>query len=419
MKNKLVYVFLGLLLIGCSAEETLKNINEKKDANTANKPLKRGGKRALVIKHGWDVSPLWWPFDKSKGDPQAYIDEVNNSPYDGIVLSASGNVKVSENAFSSKKIDPSAFTKEFGHIDESTFPEKHNFVRMSVSNNYKINKNESPYEGDNLKNLLENTKYFAIAAQNAGIKGIMFDNENNNKIDGPNGDRISDPNKYIWRWDENDSYSICPGKSITECEEVLFQAGRKFMGTLLTHWDDIKIMPLFGIWTGSEEYWEYAIANTPHKYTWYNRNTLGHKFLLGMFSELTMRKKYWDENHLAEYIDGGEIYGMKDPNTYRAMANYIRYGITADNNPLFPHYLKEPYQEDMKTGFGVYDFRDGLFGVPPYKPNDFKQAISGALYECDYLWIYPEQHDWWSKDNYYHPKKPVTKEWLDILEILE
>lgn len=417
MKKMITLVFLGLLLIGCSANEVLENETQSINGTDARNPNK-----ALVIKHGWDIPIMWRAYDKSLGaDPEAFEKEINESPYDGVVLSAG---YVSEHVFSSKPVNTARIYNNFSFVNESTFPNKHNFVRISVHNNYKIDKTKSPYEGKNLKNLLNNIKHFTIAAKNAGFKGIMLDNENINKVPGPKGFLITDPNKYIWRWSENDDHNICPGKTPEECEKILFEAGRKFMGTILNEWDDVKIMPLFGIWTGSEAYWDYAIEKTPHKYTWYNKNTLGHKFLLGMFSELTMRKKYWGTAHNAEYIDGGEIYGMKSSSTYADMANYLRYGITANSNPLFPFYLKKPYQDNMKTGFGVFEFRDELFDVPQYTPEQYAEAIRGSLYQSHYVWLYTEMHDWWKHDNNDWPKfnpdrgtkGPVTEEWKDAIK---
>ncbi len=344
---------------------------------------------AVIIKHGLDI-----PIISLAINNPDFITEVENSPYDGVVFAAGD---VSSDVFSGNTVSQSDINAAFGSMSSNTFSrEMQNFIKMNVFENI----GTAPYEGQHLNTLLDNVKRFAKASKNAGFVGIAFDNE-------------SYYNNNNWGWSETDSESICPGKTREECGEIVKNAGYKFGNAILEEWNTVKFMPFFGIWLRNQQSYDVIMANSSHN-NWYDENMLEAEFLVGVFKAIIERKE-WDETSTAEYMNGGEIYSIETRQQFATIANHLKNELPFQA-PQFSDDLRQPYADNVKISFGIYDFDSNLFDIPPYSAEKFVTTAINAAQEADYVWLYNEMYDFWTYDGNDWPTEKAPQEWLDELK---
>lgn len=335
----------------------------------------------IVIKYGWDV-----PIVTRLSHPE-FVQEINNSPYDGLVF----NARKASWSFTGEEILLGTFEKELSQLKKTKFSRPmQNFLVMHV------NEVKGGFGGPNHKTFVENMRRLGKAAGKSNLAGIVFDNEVYRRD--------------CWKWTD-DPNGNARGLSRKEYGQEAYKAGYEMMQAILEGWPDVKVISFFGIWLHDPEAWKeikkFARAND-----WSNPNKVTGEFLAGMFSAIHETK--------AEFIDGGEIYGILKSENFKKAAKYLRHELPK-TSPFLPDELRKGYEKEVKIAFGLYDFRDGIFGIPPRTPEQWANTIKAAQPHADYIWLYTEIHDWWLKDGYDHPRKdtrpttvgPVTKEWLD------
>lgn len=395
MKN-LFRNLLVLTLIACISYSCSKDTNTTGDGNNnSGNGNGNGGEDtdttsttkpdALIIKHGWDV-PTIRSLQSDK-----FIEEVNNSPFDGVIFSAK---LASREAFSGDSLSQTVIDDEFKDMTPSTFSRPmHNYVRIHVDTI------KGGFNTKNINTFANNFKRFAKAAKAAGFEGIAFDNE----------DYWADP----WVWSENASENLaCPGLTREECGQSAYNAGRVMMNAILDEWEDVHFMPFFGIWLRNEASWDVIMAHSPGN-NWYNANKVEAEFLVGAYSAIHDRKTE-NPSIKAKFIDGGETYGMRKREDFKAIADHYRTELPATSKH-FPDRLRQSYADNVAIAFGIYDFRDGLFGVPTLTPNECKEMIMNGKKEAEYLWFYPELHDWWEHDDNFWPQVYAPDDWRTAL----
>lgn len=379
MSKKLILFCFYIVLSSCNSGS---NSNTEPEVIAENNSIPKP--RAIVIKHGWDVPIVSLALTNAN-----FINEVENSPYDGIIFSVGD---VSNKIFSGKIVDKKTVDAAFNGMNPNTFSrEMHNFVKLNVFQNI----GNSPYEGKHLSNLIKNIKLFASAAKKAGFKGIAFDNEN-----------YYDNN--IWGWSNDNNSSICPDKTREECKVIVRNAGDKIMQAILEEWNSVKFMPFFGIWLRNESSWNVIMANSSHN-KWYDENKLEADFLVGIYKAIHDKKEL-DANCIAEFIDGGEIYSIRTRAQFKNITNHLRNELSTQA-PQFLDYLRTSYAKNVKIGFGIYDFKNSMFGIPPLNAKEFVDIIRNGAPEADYLWLYPELYDYWNNDGNNWPEKKAPLEW--------
>lgn len=390
-KTYLFFVVSLLILSSCSNEEF-----ENSPANAADEGFRNTSStssRAVVLKHGWDVPVI----RHSLSNPE-FIEEVENSPYDGVVFSVGD---ISDEIFAGIPLEQSRIDRAFERMTPNTFSrEMQNFVKLNVHGNT----GDAQYEGEHIDILVDNVKRFARAANAAGFAGIAFDNE-------------AYYGRNIWEWSSNADESICPGKTREECQDIVRTAGYKVIRAILEEWNTVKIMPFFGMWLRNEGSWDVIQANSIHN-RWYNENQLQADFLVGLYGGIHDRKT-WDAGCTAEYIDGGEIYSLMEREQFRVIGDHLRNELPMQSTQ-FLYYLRESYAQNVKIGFGIYDFRNEMFGIAPWTSDQWKTAISNAVKEADYIWLYPEIYDFWEHDGNNWPSVQAPQDWHNAtIEALE
>lgn len=390
MKNLLYLGLAGALIVACkkpnvaptspTEQPTASNEGNENQGEGQGEGGSSMNGGALVIKHGWDV-----PRISALSNP-LFVQEVQDSPYDGVIFSAGD---ASRYAFYGDSLEQSVIDNQFAQMSPTTFNrEMHNYVRLHVDT-------MGGFNGPNIDTFVDNIKRFAEAAKNAGFKGIAFDNEN----------YWGSP----WEWIDSPTEGACPGATRGECGEAAYDVGYAMMEAIIEVWPDVHFMPFFGIWLRDQASWTVIQNHSPGN-NWYNANKVEGEFLIGVFGAII------DNCAMAtKFIDGGEVYGVVETSDFSALADQFRNGLPA-NCPLFPDYLRVPYANNVHIGFGIYDFRMPLFGIPPLTSAEFSEMVENSMQEADYVWLYPEMHDWWEHDGNNWPADPVPQQWKDDLE---
>lgn len=336
--------------------------------------------RAIVLKHGWDIPSF---FRLNNPD---FVKEIEDSPYDGLIFGAD---QLSRLVFdSNNSVSISTIENELSPLKPDTFSRPmHNYIRL-LCRNFKMNDEEA------VANIAKNLSNYAKVAKAAGLEGIAFDNE-------------AYEGQSPWVYKESNSEGPCPGMTLEQCQEATRKAGSKIMNAIIDEWPEVHFMPFFGIWLRDMPAWRYIVQqyNRP---IWYADYKLEADFLVGVYQAIHKR------NNTATFIDGGELYGLTKREQFKNTANYLRNDLPKTSEK-FPNddALRTSYAQNVKIGFGLYDFRDRIWNVPQKTSSEWKEMIQNSSLEADYVWLYPEMYDFWVHDGNNHPAQKAPKEWRD------
>lgn len=313
-------------------------------------------KNALIIKHGWDIMTV-------DGMVRAQ-DEINRSPFDGIVFSGQRASRI----FSGNPISQDEIANALNPLSQIKFTgPTHNYMIVYVDTV------SGGFSGANLDTFVENARKLGRIAGKLGIEGIAFDNE------------VYAGNP--WSMD-----AACPGLSDTDqCRRIAFNAGKRWMAALMEGWPDIRLFSFFGPW-----------LHDPNSYKWFNDysiqndwsknrdNRVTCNFLAGVYAASAGKR--------SQYLDGGEIYALRSQEDYANTADWMRYFIPYVTD-FFPEQYRADYHKNMGVAFGLYDDRDHLYTkLPRITPKIWGSMIRNAKKSADLVWLYTERHDWWLTD---------------------
>jgi hypothetical protein len=209
---------------------------------------------------------------------------------------------------------------------------------------------------------IQNFRSFARAARDAGMKGILFDNE-----------------EYfggVWTYPsdvKHKSYSL---------EMYRRQArlrGQQIMAAMKAEWPGVQVMHLHGPYQSE--------ARTPSHVTmgqtWRNHNDLSGSFFVGMLQEV-------DPARPARVIDGGEVYQYRTAADFQRSYHWRKTQQAAlTPNPLIPSVVARRWAASSAIAFGVYDlpWKAGY----PMSPSIMRATLTNALTRSDrYVWYYTD-----------------------------
>lgn len=380
---------------------------------TASQPRKNMPERPLGIKVGWDIPYLNYLTSNDGSPNQPFVDQLNERPFDGVVFTAG---EVTTKGISDLVISEADIEEQFTHYDavEFTGP-KHNFVRLLARHI------DGGYKEDGYDAMIDNLRYFARSASKRDtIKGIMFDPE------------FYWPATEVDPWDY--SADICEGYTASEdgkedgfvnaeakqaCDVNAYNRGYRAMKAMIEEWPDMEFLTLFGIWTDDARTFnlvngawnDSSTGFAPHVEWHYSKGVMPH-FLAGMYAATICTD--------ATYIDGTELYGLREESDFKKTAKFITHDIV-DNNEYLPDNIKEAYRDEVGLGFGVYDDKWAVFAnhakwpIPQLTAEGWKTtAINASKVATHYVWLYTEKHDWWNKDPNNHPAVAVEEapDWI-------
>lgn len=336
-------------------------------------------KKGIVIKHGWDIMTVNGMINAEQ--------EINNSPFDGIVFSGSRASRI----FTNERVPRSAIEDALNPLRRINFTgPKHNYLIVYIGGM------NGGFSGSSLQNFLANARDLGRVAGQLGIEGIAFDNE----VYG-----AGDP----WGMD-----TACPGISNpAACRRMAFSAGKAWMEAIQEGWPEVRMISFFGPWlhdpVSYRWFQEYSLQND-----WSGRRAtrVTCDFLAGVYAAT--------QDKASQYLDGGEIYSLRSESDFATTAEWMRYFVPYVT-PFFPEAYRAKYHKNMGVAFGLYDDRDHLKRtMTRVNPQIWASMIRNAKKSADVVWLYTERHDWWRTDGNFWPDNSradtdgyVPQSWVD------
>lgn len=310
-------------------------------------------KPPCLIEWGWD--------QLNTRQLRERIERGERIPFDGVVMTAVGRVEGKDVELAWNAFRPQAFTHEqFASAVEDLRAlgrlRANCFLRFNVTPG-----NIDFFDDARWATIAQNAKLGAWIAQQAGIKGWMFD--------------VEDYDSNIFKFKAKP-----PGHSFTEYSAACRQRGRQLIRAINAEYPDITLLLTFG----------HALVYGERDKLADSQYGLLPAFLDGMLetaSEATI------------FVDGGELaYSYKTREQFVALAKQIR-----DSRKLSA--VPEIYDRRMKIGFGLwidYDWRHK--GWEPaaveknhFRPEELRHSLQLALSLSDgYVWLYSEKPNWWT-----------------------
>ena len=198
----------------------------------------------------------------------------------------------------------------------------------------------------------------ARALKDAGLKGIVFDNE-----------------QYFSPWGNYPTGCKYTARSLAEYQAQARLRGRQVMEAMIAQFPDIAVITLHGP-TVSE-----PRVPTPLFPVWYTANELFGPFFTGMMEGQT---------GTALNIDGGELYHLRSADEFKRSYDWRKYTMPSDafNCAFIPPALRPSWPGKSSICFGVYD---RPFSGAGMDPTIARTTITNALRQADrYAWFYTE-----------------------------
>lgn len=198
----------------------------------------------------------------------------------------------------------------------------------------------------------------ARALKDAGLKGIVFDNE-----------------QYFSPWGNYPTGCKYTARSLAEYQTQARLRGRQVMEAMLAQFPEIAVITLHGP-TVSE-----PRVPTPLFPVWYTANEMFGPFFTGMMEGQT---------GTALNIDGGELYHLRSADEFKRAYDWRKYTMPSDafNCAFIPPALRPSWPGKSSISFGVYD---RPFGGAGMDPTIARTTITNALRQADrYVWFYTE-----------------------------
>lgn len=218
----------------------------------------------------------------------------------------------------------------------------------------------------NLGNLAE-------AARDAGLAGIVYDNE----------DYADDV------WAPEDS---CPGKTLAECQVLARESGKTVMKAMIARWPTIKFMTTLGPFFGHQPSMRAILNIIPEP----------KHYILGAY---TVGLNEATIGTAATYIDGGEVYSTSTK--AKADLNYATRKTTMpQQSDLVVAAIKTAWSSKISLAFAIYD--KAYLGTPAQWTNDLSVNIPAA---DTYTWTWSEKFAWVGAPE--GGRVAVPQEWID------
>ena len=276
----------------------------------------------------------------------ANVAEIDALPFEGIIFlipstgAMRGGAVISVDTFKADLAGMKAAQQQLKKV-------RHNFVYVRL---IKV----GPFAGQTAS-VAQNFANLAEAARDAGLAGIVYDNED-----------------Y-----ENDTWApsiTCPGQTVAQCQAAAVAAGKTVMQAVIAKWPDVKFMTYMPPFFSDATIFQQILGIAPEP-----KHLIEGAYTIG-FNEATIGTN-------ATYIEGAEVFGVQSK--AKADSDYEKRKVTLpQTSPLIPSAIKTPWAQKVSIGFTVYDRSNGT-------PAQFKNDITVNLNAADeYVWAYSPYHKW-------------------------
>jgi hypothetical protein len=314
----------------------------------------------LLIKHGWDVPTPQFVRD--------HLSAMQGMPFDGMTVSVPGlGNRVQRQASVSLKRFRAALAPLRGLSLGSL---AHSFAVVYATP-------AGDYFGDYTVPV-ENFARLAQAVREAGLAGIVYDNE---EYFGP-----------LSNYPQN-----CRGHSLDACRDQVLRRGQQVMDGMRARFPGIQVMALLGPWI-SDPRTETVLGQVLPYRDVASRHELMGSFIVGMVASAAGTS--------AKVIDGGEIYTARTVGQFAAIRSWARSGVASPSG-IVPAGLRARWPGSVSVAFGVYDRQWMGAGMDVVS---WGVTLRNALATTDeYVWAYTERYDWWGTG---WPPARIPADWV-------
>ncbi len=317
----------------------------------------------LLIKHGWDIPDISFVVSNST--------TMEQMPFDGVVMRMDDGL--SSAVQSQEPVTHEAFRGTLAPLADADLTSmKHNFLIIYSTPAGDI--------FDNWSTPLSNYTNMARAANEAGLEGIFFDNE-----------------EYFGNALDMDA-NCAGGRTADECRTQAFHRGQQVLDAIRSGWPDAEILIAHGPYVGEAETSDYLDAHGMSFNDVSRTNVLRGAFAAGIASATV--------GNDAQYIDGGQVYSARTLQNFTDLKSWQEEGSLTSGS-LVPEDQRPQWAASTSAAFGVYD---ASASSPPMNPGAWEATLTNALHATDrYVWAYTEKHDWWGTG---HPTSSVPDTWV-------
>jgi hypothetical protein len=205
---------------------------------------------------------------------------------------------------------------------------------------------------------IQNFANAAQALKEAGLKGIVFDNE-----------------QYFSPWGDYPTGVKYLNRTLADYQAQARLRGKQLMQAMVARFPDIAVITLHGP-TVSEPKVPQSLFPL-----WYMGNELLGPLFVGMMEGTPTG---------ALNIDGGELYDLRTADEFLQTYNWRKYTHPSDalNSTLIPPALRPSWPGKSSLSYGVYD---RPFGGAPMDSTILRTTLANALRQSDrYTWFYTE-----------------------------
>lgn len=322
-----------------------------------------GAPAKWLIKHGQDIPTPSFVHD--------HVKEMESMPFDGVVMTigASSVVQLSV------PLDEATIAAELAPLKSTAFTTlTHDFVIA-----YARAPAASWFDDDVIAT--QNFANLAHAARDAGLVGIVFDEES----------YFGTPVAPLW-----EPTALCAGHTLAECQARVHAVGKDAMAAIVGAWPDAVVLCTFGPWASEAKTATYFAGVFQYNDVSAANPLLG-PFFLGM-AEAAVGTS-------STIVDGGEMYTLREPSHFARAYTWQKTEL-AKESALLSAPLAAAYPATVSVSWGVYDLP--WEGVPMDAPA-FATTIERSLKAADrWVWVYTEAFDWWGTHNTPAPAPPAA-----------
>lgn len=297
----------------------------------------------------------------------AHVDAL---PFDGVAITSPASWAVMRPG---ARLDYTTTYQQLAPIKGRLTRVKHNFLQTYVD------AAADPF--DDWSAVIQNWVILARAAKDAGLVGILFDNE--------------EYKGRLWRYPDNVRY---PWRTRLDYQLQHRRRGRQVMEAIRAVWPTVKFIHLHGPYI-SEQRTPGSVSLLQIEQR--DDDLRGH-FFVGMLVGSTAT---------ARVIDGGEVYQYRTPEDFSRSYNFRKHDLPKlSPNHLVPPWITGLWPNRTSVAFGVYDmaWKEGY----PMTPAILAQTIRYALAQADeYVWLFTE----WSGPNQYLRPGGVAPSWINAV----
>ncbi len=280
---------------------------------------------------------------------------LESQPFDGLIVylrNDSAGVNVTTGVMGGTTLSPSSITVMLAPLK--------NLGLVNLVDNFGLVQGSTPPDFfDDWTGTIQNFRNLAIALQDAGLRGICFDNE-----------------QYSKPWGDYPTGVKYNAKTLAEYQTQARLRGKEVMEAMVAVFPSIAIISLHGPYVS-----ELKAPVSLQFPQWQSGNELLGPFSVG-FAE--------GAGSAGLEVDGGEIYTLRTVSDFQGSYGWRKYDMASDavNCPFIPSTLRPLWSTRTSISFGVYD---QPFGGAPMNATTLETTLDNALHQADrYVWFYTE-----------------------------